>query len=135
MERKELCSCCKQEGDFGEHWHFKVPDVGYGSRFDYITPDEQVEFTICRDCLEAINNWLIRKYPRINLVDFWHFAIIDKSAEQSLPTGYLKELKYDKELFTMLMRFMPEAYFREAHVTFLKKLIYRIKFAPFFYRH
>lgn len=129
MEKFEKCDCCGKETEAKLNWHFRVPDVGYGSRFDYLNPEDVVEFTVCMTCFDRMNKWLVDNYPRINLNDFWHFAIVDVSEAEGLPQGYMRELKYDDELFRLMMRFMPEAFFKEK-VNVFKKYIYRIIYAP-----
>lgn len=129
MEKIELCNCCGQENESKLNWHFKIPDVGYGSRFDYLEPEDAIEFTVCMKCFDRLNKWLIDHYPRINLNDFWHFTIVDLSESEGLPQGFIKEFKYDDELFRLMMRFMPEAYFKRKMNVF-EKYIYRIIYAP-----
>lgn len=134
MEKKELCSCCKQQGEFDQHWHFTIPDVGYGSIFDYVDPHDKIEFIVCHHCFDKINAWLIKNYPRINLIQFWKFEIIDTSEENQVPSGYCHELKYEIELLCMLMRFMPEVFYGRP-INIFKKYICRIIYAPMFHHH
>lgn len=133
MEKVELCSCCKTEVETQKAWHFTVPDVGYGSKFDYVDPNRTMQITLCMSCWDKMNKWLIDHYPRINLLDFWRFKINDISKSEGLPEGYMQELQYDDELFRLMMRFMPEVYLNKK-INIAQRYIYRIIYAPIFRR-
>lgn len=108
---EERCNCCGKKFEEKTNWHFTIPEVGYGSLFDRVDPDKPVSMTICPTCFEQMNRWLKKKYPQLNLQEFWRFEIIDKSAEYNAPQGYIREIKHEKELYDMVVKFVPDVYF------------------------
>ena len=123
---EEKCNCCHKQQDEKENWHLFIPDVGYGSLFDRIEPDKPIQMTICKSCFEQMNRWLKKKYPEINLQDFWRFKIIDKSEDYNLPKGYIREIMYERQLYELISKFMPDVYFGE-NINPIKKITVKIK--------
>lgn len=123
---EEKCSCCGKSFEEKINWHFKIPDVGYGSIFDRVDPEKPISMTICSSCFENMNRWLKKTRPKLNLQDFWRFEIVDKSQEYSAPDGYIREIKYEEDLYELIMKFMPDIYFDE-NSNFIRKWICRFR--------
>ncbi|MGF6375007.1 hypothetical protein M2140_000041 [Clostridiales Family XIII bacterium PM5-7] len=117
----EKCSCCKREKDNVKK--FKLPVIGYGSLFMTLYEDEVIKFNLCDDCMRKVNKWVKKKMPQVKLEDFWRCDIIREYYRGSEMT--METFRYEKQLFDLFMKFMPQVYYDE-HATY-QKYRYRIR--------
>lgn len=109
------CSCCGKEN--GKVKIYRLPTIGYGSVFDTFGDDDIVYFNLCPSCAVKINKWIKRKYPAIDLEEFWKCNII-KMDRNMVPIeedgdSYYEEFQYESILEKVFLKFMPEVFYSE----------------------
>lgn len=102
-------------------YEFIIPEIGYGSRFDSIGfKSDELKIRVEEKKLVRINNWLLRHFKYIQIIEFWQFKI--KTDEHQL----FHMFQYDEELYEMCMHFFPELLY-EKKLNPIHKFLLRIK--------
>lgn len=101
-------------------YEFTIPEIGYGSRFDFIGfESDELKLKMTEKQLVKINRWLKRHFKYIKIVEFWQFRIMDEEE-------MFQCFQYDEELYEMCMHFFPELLY-EQKLNPIHKFLLRIK--------
>lgn len=121
------CSCCGTENEKVKI--YRLPAIGYGSAFDTLEDDDIVYFNLCPQCAIKINKWIKKKYPDLDLEEFWKCNII-KMDQHMVPfegegMAYFEEFQYEDILKEVFLKFMPEAYYYDGWGKTLKGRLHK----------